>query len=270
MTPMIVAAINGSFQTAALLLDRGADPNDGSLWETMEFRNYRGEVDDNLEPEKTSELDALDFEKMTLEKGADPTKPYGKVRTGRKYSSTIAIPAVTTSALDRALQAVDVDSIRMMLETAKTRGLKFDPSEILSTAVREYSSIPSAKMIFRTVTVKDARDAVELAISFGGDVNKPNALGNTPLHLAAQEGADDIVKVLAAHGAMLDAKNKAGLTPLDLAMGKGSRLPARHGSDDDQEPNAAPKAESFESTAALLRQLMAPSTVNTAPSEVKK
>ena len=37
MTPLIVACLNGSFDVAALLLDKGADPNDGSLWEAVEF-----------------------------------------------------------------------------------------------------------------------------------------------------------------------------------------------------------------------------------------
>jgi ankyrin repeat protein len=264
MTPLIVAVLNGSFETAAVILEKGADPNDGALWETMEFRNYRGEEDNGrILPEITSKLDSLSFVKMLLAHGADPTQPYGKLRTLHKYAGTGLGRPVTTSALDRALDAVDLESLRLMLDSAVARRIPFDPNAVLMAEVRAFQSVGPGKMVFRTVTDADVADAIKMAIGYGANVNSANPVGNTPLHLAAQQGANEIVKLLAAQGAKLDAKNKAGLTPVDFAMGKGGPIQGARGGGGFGP--AAPPAE-HPDTAALLRQLMAgPSALNAAP-----
>jgi hypothetical protein len=63
------------------------------------------------------------------------------------------------------------------------------------------------------------------------------------------------VKFLAERGAKLDLKNKQGLTPLDLAMGLGGRGGFRAG-----RPPVGIQVR--ESTAALLKQLMAERTAS--------
>jgi len=52
-------------------------------------------------------------------------------------------------------------------------------------------------------------------------LNAANDRGDTPMHAAAQRGADQMIQFLADHGARLDVKNKSGRTPLDLALGIG-------------------------------------------------
>ncbi len=212
---------------------------------------------------------------MLLDHGADPTKPYGKIRTTNRTQGTNLVPPTNTSALDRALEAVDVESVRMMLASAKAHRIKVDPNEVLLAVIRAYSVIvpqvrPGGeelpKMVFRTVTVKDVADAISMTLEYGADVNAVNALGNTPMHLAAQQGADDIIKLLATQGAKLDVKNKAGLTPVDFALGKGGLLGRRRFQQDQGEP--AEKPPVYEGTAALLRQLIAgPSARNSAPEQ---
>lgn len=86
----------------------------------------------------------------------------------------------------------------------------------------------------------EAIEAIKLCISLGGEVNAVNDRGDTPLHGAANRGANDIVKFLAASGAKLELKNKQGLTPLEIAEGKGGQGGIRNPHD---------------STAALLMQL---------------
>jgi len=273
MSALMIAAMNGSFETGALILEKGGDPNDGTLWEVMDFRNFK--VDTHVEPRITSKLDPLEFAKMLLDHGADQTKPYGKIRTTNRTQGTNLVPPTNTSALDRALEAVDVESVRMMLASAKAHRIKVDPNEVLLAVIRAYSVIvpqvrPGGeelpKMVFRTVTVKDVADAISMTLEYGADVNAVNALGNTPMHLAAQQGADDIIKLLATQGAKLDVKNKAGLTPVDFALGKGGLLGRRRFQQDQGEP--AEKPPVYEGTAALLRQLIAgPSARNSAPEQ---
>jgi hypothetical protein len=88
----------------------------------------------------------------------------------------------------------------------------------------------------------------------GLDVNTATEKGDTALHGAANRGADSIVKYLAKRGATLDVKNKQGMTPPDLATGKTPRTPEGGGS----------PCPAHESTAALLEQLLGPSTASAA------
>ena len=48
-------------------------------------------------------------------------------------------------------------------------------------------------------------------------IRQRDAVGNTPLHLAALSGQGDLVSHLLEHGADADCRNQAGETPLDLA-----------------------------------------------------
>jgi ankyrin repeat protein len=260
MTPMIIAAMNGHFETAALILEKGGDPNDGTLWETLEFRNLRrAESVARPEPAMTSKLDSLAFAKMLLDRGANPTKPYGKVRTNRGVRGTQLFAPTGSSALERATQAVDTAAMRMMFDHTVAAGIELDSNAILAATVQASAVIGPGKLLFRTVTVKDIADAVALCLQHGADVNAANAAGNTPLHVAAQRGADDVIRILAERGAKLDLKNKAGLTPLDLAVGKKDAVGLDSGA------VAAPEAH--QSTAVLLRQLMVSGSARNTASE---
>src|SRR5207244_3502995 len=94
----------------------------------------------------------------------------------------------------------------------------------------------------------DAIEALSLCLKSGADVNAFNTTGQTALHIAV-ERSDALVRFLVERGAEMDLKDRDGRTPLDIAMGvSASAFQGRRG--------AAP-AVARESTAALLRQLMA-------------
>ncbi len=60
--------------------------------------------------------------------------------------------------------------------------------------------------------------ATEQLIKSGADPNRPDKLGLTPLHLAAQEGAVDAARMLVTYGADVDSQNSYGNTPLWVAV----------------------------------------------------
>jgi ankyrin repeat protein len=66
-----------------------------------------------------------------------------------------------------------------------------------------------------------AFDIVELLVKHGADVNKPNAIGSTPLHYAASGNSEHIIRFLLKHGADKTVKNQSGSTPKDLAVHNG-------------------------------------------------
>jgi ankyrin repeat protein len=253
MSALIIAALNGSFETGAVILEHGADANDGVLWETLEFRNYVGDVDDHLQPEMTSKVSSLDFIKMLLEHGADPNKPYNKVRTTNKHNGAQPRPGPNTSSLARAIRAIDLQTIQLMVDQLNARQAKVDPNAILSGVIQAYgTSVGPGKLLFRSVTDKEAADTAALALNLGADPNSKNAIGATPLHLAAQQGADELIQILVNRGGDFTAKAARGFTPLDFALGKGglARAPAGGGDEEEEGP------KSHQSTVALLEKLM--------------
>ena len=56
-----------------------------------------------------------------------------------------------------------------------------------------------------------------LLVSGRFEPNMPNAAGNTPLHVALQNGRHDMVCRLLAHGANMHLPNSKNITPLELA-----------------------------------------------------
>ncbi len=59
---------------------------------------------------------------------------------------------------------------------------------------------------------------ISLLLATGADVNVTNPYGQTPLHLAAQYGYEQIVDMLLAAGAKLTVRNRDGKFPADLAQ----------------------------------------------------
>ncbi len=87
-------------------------------------------------------------------------------------------------------------------------------------------------------------EAVEHYISSGEDLQKRDAFGLTPLHIAASYGQAEMVEMLLEAGAEPNATDRGNLTPLDKAFqGKNDAPPGTHvpGSD-------------YEKTIKLLRE----------------
>ena len=65
---------------------------------------------------------------------------------------------------------------------------------------------------------KPSQEMLKLLQERGADVNKENALGYTPLHVASGKGHTALVANLIAGGAQVKASQKDGVTPLHLAV----------------------------------------------------
>uniref|UniRef100_A0A0A9Z5B7 Histone-lysine N-methyltransferase EHMT1 n=4 Tax=Lygus hesperus TaxID=30085 RepID=A0A0A9Z5B7_LYGHE len=59
-------------------------------------------------------------------------------------------------------------------------------------------------------------------LNFGCSINLSNTHGDTPLHIAARQGADNCVVLLLARGARVEMMNKAGQLPRDCVINKDS------------------------------------------------
>lgn len=68
---------------------------------------------------------------------------------------------------------------------------------------------------------KGARDIVKLLVENGADVNLANNHSSTPLHIVSQSGNKEIVAVLLENGADINGTDKEGKTPLIYSLADG-------------------------------------------------
>ena len=244
----MIAIMNGHWDVAKLLLDRGSDVNDGSLPLVADVRNL-----DFLRPaqDRVETTTPLDLIKEMLAKGAKPdsTLP-GPIPVLHNFGTNVQGP-VDSTALYRAAKASDVAVMKLLIEKGADVKLKAkDDTTALHASVGIGVRPPMGDAILKAPKAPEVIAAMQLLIDHGADVNAVDGSGMTPLHGAAQKGLDEVVQYLADHGAKLDTKDKRERTPLDIANGVAGK-----GKDND-EAMVGRYMEKHASTAALLRKLM--------------
>src|SRR5262245_15664814 len=227
---LVVAIMNKQYSFAKFLLDRGADPNTVDaygrtpLYAIVDIRNE----DWSALPNRKSDdpLPNLDVLKQLLDRGAKLNAALTRPLPGRSGmdSGDTSLNAGSTPLM-RAARSADTTVMRMLLEKGA------DPK--LSTSDGNNALMFAAGIGWRDKytrgTETEALEALKIMVGTGLDVRAANGRGETPLHGAADRGADQIVQYLIDHGADINAKNKRGYTPLDAALGKGGiQLPVPH------------------------------------------
>jgi ankyrin repeat protein len=257
-TALMIAIINAHFDLAAMLLEKGADPNVvdetgmAALYAAVDMHTL-GPMLSRPVPKLVDKLDAADLVKLLLARGANPNARLKRPVLGRHHDGGDASLGDGTTPLMRAAKANDVPVMRLLLEGGADPFLtQKDYTNALMIVAAGGGRVGAYASPF-PVSESGAIEAIQLLVEHGADVNAFNANGQTALHSAARRGADDLVKYLAARGAKLDQKNKQGLTPLDVAMGLADGAGFRAG-----RPPVGARVR--ESTAALLKQLMAERT----------
>jgi ankyrin repeat protein len=223
-TALMTAIFNGKYALARMLIDRGADVSDGSLYVAMEMRNLAKYTNRPNPPDVDGGVSALDIAKLILAKGADPNARYDKLMPPRQAQGNINVASGAT-ALQRAVRAVDMASVRLLLDAGANPSQALDDG---STPLMVVAGLAPPRGGDEEVTeAGDRNDPVEmlkLLVEKGAAVETANAGGMTALHFAVQRGSDAMVEYLAAKGARFDVKNAQGRTPVDLARGRTATL----------------------------------------------
>lgn len=150
----------------------------------------------------------------------DDWKPFAHcIQVGRNYA--LSLYDVLTGAVDD--RGEGVRDYRTSLDTGS-------PSPIRQR---------HASDLLRAVARNNLK-AVQQRAGDGDDINAKNSVGNTALHLAAEQGFDEIAAWLIDHGANVGAANRRGWTPLHytarydnpriaaLLIERGAEINARH------------------------------------------
>ncbi len=247
-----MATINGHYDVAAFLLDKGADPNIADQtgrtalyaavnMHTMPASN-RPSPDD-----VANQVTSLDLINALLAHGANVNAQLKKLqpyRTKLDRGDDTMLTTGTTPAV-RAAKAGDTEAIQALLAKGADPKLptRFGISPLMAAAGLGSKEEDTTA---RNKTQDQVIASIQLFLNAGVDVNAADNQGDTALHGAAQKGWDQVVQFLVDHGAKMDVKDKKGRTPLDAAMG----LMGNGGFDGS-------RRDVHESTAELLRKLMA-------------
>ena len=210
---LVLAAHSGQGDVAALLLDKGADPNAfGTGYTALHAAVLRSDVT---------------LVKALLAHGADPNVRMTKGTPLRRDTTDFNLPATLIGSTPYLLAARFLEPEIMRALAAggadPTLTLPNGATPLMIAAGMGSSRNESRRGIavidFGKVEPESrVLDGCRAVVGLGADVNAANQAGDTALHTAAAQGYDTVVQLLADHGAQVNAKNKRGLTPLAAAM----------------------------------------------------
>ena len=228
-TALVFAIINSHYDLAAMLLEKGADPNVAdlagmaALYAAVDMNSLQW-VQGRPAPILRDELDAVDLVERLLKRGANPNARLkrGPLKRHHDAGSTMNFGDGATP-LFRAARTNDVAVMKLLLDGGADpfATLPDRTTTLMTAAGLGYNGLRGEGIRIVVPTPDGAVEALRLLLDRGVDVNAFNTAGNTALHGAVARG-DAVVKLLIDRGATL-LKNKAGFTPLDLARGAGGR-----------------------------------------------
>ncbi|HZF29098.1 MAG TPA: ankyrin repeat domain-containing protein [Gammaproteobacteria bacterium] len=249
---LVLALHNFHYDAAKLLIDAGASPKGGALYAVVNARNFVPLIGPHQHP--TGKVTELELLAAMLAHGADvldrPPQPLPDRDPGFGQIPTKPVD----TALIRAARSADVEAMKLLIGVGADPKLPEPDGFTTVLAVTSGPEIPPLVTVDRERPAEpEAVAALAFLVEHGVDVNAGDRMaGATALHTAAKRGYVEVVRFLAAHGADLNAADRGGRTPLDYALG---RSPAMFGA-----PPESPAA------AAALRELGArEGTPRTAP-----
>jgi uncharacterized protein len=259
-SPMLMAVINGHFDLALALLERGADPNVPShagvtplyaAINTYWAPKARYPQQQAYQQQTATHLDVM---RAMLDAGADANVRLTKHLWYMEYTfSQLDIDTRGASPFWRAAYALDLPAMRMLIAagadpnvpTMKAPARRFgfapdgsetDPSGLPPVPVGGPHVYPihaatghAYGTSFAGVSHRHAPDAWLPAVRYlveelGADVNARDANGFSPLHWAASRGDNEVIRYLVGKGADATVVSRRGHTTADMANGPVQRI----------------------------------------------
>ena len=208
-TPLHLVSFDGTVPQAQMLMDHGADVNRRDIWGKTPLQN-------------AVDAHSIDMIHYLVEHGADVRtidKEGNTVLHGIDYPLDDATFAyfIEHGADVRAVNRAGKTVLASVVESCR-------PGKRIALLVERGVDIRSEPVLCMAIR-RCADPMVIHVIEQGADVHQADALGNTPLHVAARRDRKAVVDLLLEHGAAVDVDrvNALGDTPLHEAVRKKSR-----------------------------------------------
>jgi ankyrin repeat protein len=238
---LIVAIINAHYETAGLLLDKGADPNaDAQGWTALHQIAWsrRHNFGFNLPgPVQTGSLDSLELARRLVKKG---TNINARLKKEPRDGNRNLLNRIGATAYLMAAKNDDVPLMKVLLELGADPSIK---TELGATALMVAAGVGIWAPGENPGTPEEALAAVKVAFEAGGsDINAVDSNGDTALHGAVYRGGNiGAIEYLVEKGARMDIRNKKGMLPVEVA---------------DGEEHTPAVLKRYPEAAAVLRKLM--------------
>ncbi len=261
-TPLLMAVINGHFDLATSLLEKGADPKTISMNGVSPLYGILNVewAPKALYPQPRAHMQQktnyLDLMKLLLDQGADPNARLKMKVWYSGYSFDLSgVDEIGASVFWRAAYASDIAAMRLLVAagadpnvpTIKPAGrARFgDMTEIRE--VIDQSGLAPVPIGGPSITPLQAAAGAGYGEGFGAnshrfaptgmlaavkylveelgaDVNVADHEGHTALHHAASRGDNEMILYLVSKGANVKAVDREGRTTVDMANGPVQRI----------------------------------------------
>ena len=260
-TALVIAIINGHYDVAKYLVERGADPNIetidglGALYATIESRwapvAWTPTAFTSASGITQQHVNYLDLMKLLLKHGANPNAKINKTLWfDPPHHNDSWAKAAGTTAFWRAAQATDLDAMKLLAAhdaDPKIASAEHDTPLSVAAGVGWNGNFSTNAPNSFMASVKYLVEEVQI------DVNAADTSGYTAVMGAAYRGDNEMIQYLIAKGARIDVKTKRGWSVTDMANGPYLR---------SSFPLAHPD------TVALLQKLGAPALIKVQDEEI--
>jgi uncharacterized protein len=216
----MLAVANVHYELAALLLDRGADPNAAPQGFTalhqISWLRRPGSGDNNPAPQGSGEMDSLTFVRKLVARGAQVN---ARATKQANMGVTIRFHSIGATPLLLASRTADVQLMRLLLELGADPLL---PNDDGTTPLLAAAGVGTNSPLEEPGTEPEVMEAVKLVLERGGDINTIDKNGDTAMHGAAHKHVPSVIRFLADKGAKVQVwnqPNSAKQTPLQIAEG---------------------------------------------------
>jgi len=216
----MLAVANVHYELAALLVDRGADPNSAPQGFTalhqITWLRRPGSGDNNPAPQGSGTMDSLALVRKLVAAGANVN---ARATKQANMGVTVRFHSIGATPFLLAARTADVPLMRLLLE------LGADPllsNEDGTTPLLAAAGVGTNSPLEEPGTEPEVFEAVKLVLERGGDVNAVDKNGDTVMHGAAHKHAPSVIRFFAGQGAKIQTwnqPNKANQTPLQIAEG---------------------------------------------------
>ena len=220
MNAFLLAAANAHYELAALLLDRGADPNAApegwtALHQVSWVRKAGIAGSNDPAPEGSGDMNSLDFVRKLAARGANLNARVTK----RPPAGVTDLNMIGGTPFLLAARTADAELMSLLAQLGADPLL---PTDDNTTPLLVAAGVGTRAPGEDPGTESEMVEAVKLALALGNDLNAVDKNGETAMHGAAYKFAPAVVELLAERGARIEIwnqQNKKGWTPLRIAEG---------------------------------------------------